>query len=111
MFNTATPIKIYMFKDKSYVSAFELYQLIFPYTPTHYVRWVNCNITNQPQGLSSKGIDYILFPDAGIKPPQKIKGGKKRMDYLLSTIFAIQLCYQAKNFPAKNLKDFLLKMQ
>ena len=110
MFKEATPIKIYIFKDHSYVSAVELFQIIFPYSYNYYAQWLKMNITSQPQGLSCKGVDYIFFAEAGIKPPQKIKGGKKRMDYLLTSVFAIQLCYQAKTFQSKNVKDFLLKL-
>ncbi len=110
MFRETTPIKVYIFKDASYVSSVELFQIIFPYSNNYYAQWVRMNITKQPQELSCKGVDYIFFADAGIKPPQRIKGGKKRMDYLLTVIFAIQLCYQAKNFQSKNVKDFLLKL-
>lgn len=105
------PLTIYIVESKPYISAIELFHIILPYSNTYYTRWVKMNITDQPQDLPTKGLDYLVFNDVhGIKRKERIRGGKKRIDYLLSPLFAVQLCYQTKTTPAKGIKDFLYKI-
>lgn len=109
--NEPISLVIHHFNNKSWISAAELFDIIYPYSKPHYSRWVKVNITHQPQELPTKGIDFIRFEEAKIKRPAAIKPGKKRDDYLLSVTFSIQLCYQTKTLPSKEVKDFLYKIK
>lgn len=100
---------VYYLNNKPYISAAELFDIIYPYSKSRYANWIKINVTEQPQELPLKGIDFIPFVDTKVKKPLRIKGGKKRNDYLLSPIFAIQLCYQTKTLPARDVKNFLYK--
>lgn len=111
MANNNIQLRIYEYNKRAFISASELHSHIFPYTKNTYPRWVRQNITHQPQEIPIEGIDYVSFEDAGIKPHSRIKGGKKRKDFLLSILFTMQLCYQAKTIPAKNINNFLRKFE
>lgn len=104
-------LTIHDIQSKPFLLATELFDYILPYSYNYYSRWVRLNITKQPQGLPVKGIDYMFLAEVkGIKVKRRIRGGQRRVDYLISPLFAIQLCYQAKTIPAKKVKDFLYKM-
>lgn len=109
--NEPISLVVHHFNNRSWVSAAELFDIIYPYSKAHYSRWVKINITHQPQELPTKGIDFIGFEEAKVKKPIRIKGGKKRVDYLLSVSFSIQLCYQTKTLPSKEVNSFLYKIK
>jgi hypothetical protein len=99
----------YEFEKRPFISAAELFDQIFPTTRHKYAQWVRINITEQPQELPVKRRDYISFEEAGVKKPNRVKGGKKRQDFLISTMFGMELCYQAKTLPAREVRNFLYK--
>jgi len=104
-------LTVYWVDNKPYVSASELFQNILPTSQNYYPTWVRINITHQPQELPEKGTDYLLATDTKVTIKNiRVRGGKKRIEYLLSIPFARELCYQTKTYPARNVRRFLYKI-
>lgn len=101
------PLTIYHWDNKPFILASDLFKIVLPYSYHYYTHWVRINITHQPQGIPVLNNDYLALNDTDIKLPNKIKGGKKRIEYLISPLFGIQLCYQTKTIPCIKLKEFL----
>lgn len=87
-----------------YISAVDLFDFING-NKKYYSDWVKLNITHQPQGLPKIGRDYLLR-HAEIRH----KPGICRTDYLLSIMFAIELCYQTKTPNSDKCREWLYSL-
>lgn len=90
--------------DNGWTTAKRLYDWL-EYDPTHYSRWCQDNIINNP--VLEENVDFIGFSHNG----ENLQGGRPSMDYLISIEVAKEFAMMAKNERGKAARKYFNRVE